>query len=73
MNPPHAAIATRLVSQLPPGVFAHAVQAAVIHRDFKLVQGMFHDAKFECRAIDRDEWELTATFVDGSKCFWRAG
>lgn len=69
----HAQIASEMVWLLPPGVFAHAARAGVIHHDFVTLERMLPGVHFATRKLGSDEWELIGTCADGSTVLWRVG
>ena len=69
----HAEVACRLVGELPPGVFARAVQAGVMHHDFEMLKQMLPGVSFTSQKINPGVWELLGTCADGSVAVWLAG
>jgi len=69
----HGEIASRLVSLLPPGVFAHAARDGVMHRDFTALELMLPGVRFEVLKPAADRWELTGVCADGSVVTWGVG
>jgi hypothetical protein len=69
----HGEIASRLIDRLPPGVFAHAARAAVIHHDYLSLEGMLPGVKFYAVAQGPDSWILTGICEDGSIVTWGVG
>lgn len=71
--PTHADIASHLVSQMPPGTFAYAARAAVVHQDFITLERMLPGVKFAATKVGPDEWQLAGACDDGSTVIWRVG
>lgn len=73
MTASHAEIASRMVSRLPRGVFAHAARDGVMHRDFLGLEAMLPGVKFEVQKPAADRWELLGVCEDGSVVTWGVG
>lgn len=69
----HADIACQLVSELPPGVFAHAALDAVAHADFVMLERMLPGVRFSVHPLGVDRWRLTGVCADGSMAVWTVG
>jgi hypothetical protein len=69
----HADIASRLVANLPPGVFGRVALDAVMYEDFGSLKHMLPGVEFSVAPLEHDCWELRGRCADGSLVVWMVG